>query len=89
MRALGGKTKATLNEFISSSQIREDPGSYPDADSMLRNLLVDHEAIIKTLRKHIEECQQLKDEGTANFLTDKMEEHEKMGWMLRLFLPSR
>jgi starvation-inducible DNA-binding protein len=89
VRALGAKTKATLNEFISSSQIREDPGSYPDADSMLKNLLVDHEAIIKTLRKHIEECQQLKDEGTANFLTDKMEEHEKMGWMLRSFLPSR
>jgi starvation-inducible DNA-binding protein len=89
VRALGEKTKATLNEFISSSQIREDPGSYPDADSMLRNLLVDHETIIKTLRKHIEECQQLKDEGTANFLTDKMEEHEKMGWMLRSFLPSK
>jgi starvation-inducible DNA-binding protein len=89
VRALGGKTRATLKEFISSSQIREDPGSYPDADSMLKNLLVDHEAIIKTLRKHIEECQQLKDEGTANFLTDKMEEHEKMGWMLRSFLPSR
>lgn len=89
VRALGEKTKATLNEFISSTQIREDPGSYPDADSMLRNLLVDHETIIKTLRKHIEECQQLKDEGTANFLTDKMEEHEKMGWMLRSFLPSK
>jgi starvation-inducible DNA-binding protein len=89
VRALGGKTKATLNEFMSSSQIREDPGSYPDADSMLKNLLIDHESIIKTLRKHIEECQQLKDEGTANFLTDKMEEHEKMAWMLRSFLPSR
>ena len=89
VRAMGGKTKATLNEFMSSSQIREDPGSYPDADSMLKNLLIDHESIIKTLRKHIEECQQLKDEGTANFLTDKMEEHEKMAWMLRSFLTSR
>lgn len=89
VRALGGKTRATLNEFVSTSQIHEDPGSYPDADSMLKNLLQDQETIIKTLRKHIEECQQLEDEGTANFLTDKMEEHEKMAWMLRSFLPSR
>ena len=52
---------------------------------MLGNLLKDHETIIKTLRKHIEECQELEDEGTANFLTDKMEEHEKMAWMLDYF----
>ena len=89
VRALGGKTKATLNEFVKSSQIHEDPGSYPDADSMLKNLLIDHEAVIKTLRKHVDECQELKDEGTANFLTDKMEEHEKMAWMIRSFLPTR
>ena len=44
---------------------------------MLGNLLKDHETIIKTLRKHIEECQELEDEGTANFLTDKMEVHER------------
>ena len=50
---------------------------------MLENLLSDHEVIIKTLRKNINECQDINDEGTANFLTDKMEEHEKMAWMLR------
>jgi starvation-inducible DNA-binding protein len=78
--------KATLKEFLSLSQIEEDPNSYPQADSMLKNLLTAHEAIIKSLRNNIEECQKLKDEGTANFLTDKMEEHEKMAWMLRSFL---
>jgi starvation-inducible DNA-binding protein len=53
---------------------------------MLSNLLSDHETIIKTLRKNIKECQELNDEGTANFLTDKMEQHEKMVWMLRSFI---
>jgi starvation-inducible DNA-binding protein len=86
VRAVGGKSRATLKEFISSSQIKEDVGSFPDADTMLGNLLSDHEAIIKTLRKNINECQDLNDEGTANFLTDKMEEHEKMAWMLRSFI---
>ena len=86
IRAVGGRTRATLKEFINSSQIREDVGSYPNADTMLGNLLSDHETIIKTLRKNINECQELNDEGTANFLTDKMEEHEKMAWMLRSFI---
>lgn len=86
VRAVGGKTRATLKEFINSSQIGEDVGSYPDADTMLGNLLSDHETIIKTLRKNIKECQDLNDEATANFLTEKMEEHEKMAWMLRSFI---
>ena len=86
VRAVGGRTRATLKEFINSSQIREDVDSYPNADTMLGNLLSDHETIIKTLRKNINECQELNDEGTANFLTDKMEEHEKMAWMLRSFI---
>ena len=86
---MGGR-KATLNEFAKIiPNWLEDPQIYPDADSMLKNLLIDHEAIIKTLRKHVDECQQLKDEGTANFLTDKMEEHEKMAWMIQSFLPTR
>jgi starvation-inducible DNA-binding protein len=86
IRSLGGKSRATLKEFLASTQINEDPGSYPDANTMLKNLLRDQESIIKTLRNHVDECQDLKDEGTANFLTDKMEEHEKMAWMLRSFL---
>jgi starvation-inducible DNA-binding protein len=86
VRAVGGKTRATLKEFVNSSQIREDVGSYPDADTMLGNLLSDHEAITKTLRKNVKECQELNDEATANFLTEKMEEHEKMAWMLRSFI---
>jgi starvation-inducible DNA-binding protein len=86
VRTLGSKTRATLKEFINSSQIQEDIGSFPNADTMLSNLLSDHETIIKTLRKNIKECQELNDEGTANFLTDKMEQHEKMAWMLRSFI---
>src|SRR5918994_7929875 len=73
VRAVGGKTRPTLKEFISSSQIGEDIGSFPDADTMLGNLLSDHETIIKTLRKNVKECQDLNDEATANFLTEKME----------------
>jgi len=35
VRAVGGRTRATLKEFINSSQIGEDVGSFPNADTML------------------------------------------------------
>ncbi len=57
VRAVRGKTIATLKEFINSSEIKEDIGSFPDADTMLGNLLSDHETIIKTLRRNSKECQ--------------------------------
>ena len=85
VRAVGGKIRATLKEFINSSEIKEDVG-ISRRRYHVSNLLSDHETIIKTLRKNIKECQDLDDEGTANFLTDKMEEHEKMAWMIRSFI---
>jgi starvation-inducible DNA-binding protein len=67
VRAVGGKTRATFKEFVNSSQIREDVGSYPDEDTMLGNVLSDHEAITKTLRKNVEECQELNDKALLTF----------------------
>lgn len=83
---LGGKTKATLSEFIGNSRIKEQPDTFPEAQTMLRNLLVDHESVIQTLRNDLETCTKLGDAGTADFLTGLMEQHEKMAWMLRSFL---
>jgi starvation-inducible DNA-binding protein len=53
---------------------------------MLENLLLDHESIIRQLRKDLETCEQFGDAGTADFLTAVMEKHEKMAWMLRSFI---
>ena len=57
---------------------------------MLANLLADHEQIIRGLRKDIDVCDgELNDQGTADFLTGLMEEHEKVAWMHRAFLEGR
>ena len=43
--------------------------------------------IIRNLRKHVEQCgEEFKDDGTADFLTGLMEQHEQMAWMLRSFI---
>lgn len=88
VRALGFKSFGTLEEFKKNSDLPENPGYNPDDLGMISSLLEDHEIIIRSLRENIDNLSELGDEGTANFLTDLMEKHEKMAWMLRAFLES-
>ena len=54
---------------------------------MIANLLGDHDAVIRQLRRDLETCaNRYRDMGTRDFLTGLMEQHEKMTWMLRAFL---
>ncbi|MCA9826978.1 MAG: DNA starvation/stationary phase protection protein [Nitrosopumilus sp.] len=85
-RSLGGKAKATLSEFAKNSRLKEQPDTYPQDQTMLRNLLLDHDSVIQALRQDIETCTKMGDAGTSDFLTGLMEQHEKMAWMLRSFL---
>ncbi len=86
IRTLGGKTSATLTEFIKSATLKEHPSKYPPAKTMIANLLADHETVIRRLRKGIEICGEANDVGTEDFLTQLMEKHEKTAWMLRAIL---
>ena len=89
-RQLGGKSFGTMEEFVRHSSIKEDPGEYPDANKMITNLLKDHEAIIQTLRKNADECdEEFEDMGTNDFLLEGMQKHEKMAWMLRAHLEGK
>jgi starvation-inducible DNA-binding protein len=83
-RQLGGKSLGTLDEFIHHSSVEEDPGEYPDAQTMISNLLRDHETIIQTLRKNADEAdEKYHDMATNDFFLETVEKHEKMAWMLR------
>ena len=51
---------------------------------MIGDLLGDHETIIRQLREDVQmTAEQYHDVGTSDFLTGTLEQHEKMGWMLR------
>ena len=87
IRSLGFKTSSTLSEFQKNSQLKEHPGDYPDANTMVSNLLEDHEKIIQTIREKTPEISgQYGDVGTEDFLVGLMEKHEKTTWMLRSIL---
>ncbi len=85
-RALGGRALGSMREFLKAARLRESSGRAPKAPAMLAELLRDHEAVIRSLRAGVDEAARLGDQGTADFLTGLMEEHEKAAWMLRAFL---
>lgn len=83
---LGSPVIGTLKEFIENSSLKETPGKNPDQNGMLKELLNDHETVIKALRKHIEDCdEKYKDAVTADFLTGLMAQHETIAWILRRY----
>ena len=84
---LGQKTIGTMQEYLKLAGIKEHPGKYADSKEMLKELFKDHETVIIELRKGIEECaEKSKDSGTADFLTNLMQQHETTAWVLRKYI---
>lgn len=86
VRALDEFSLGTLREFAEHGKLPEHPGQNPDDLAMIAWLAQDHDAIIRYLRVAIDDTATLHDMGTSNFLTDLIEQHEKMAWMLRVHL---
>ena len=84
---LGFIVPATLSEFLKLSSIKESPGKNPDQAGMIKELLKDHESVIISLRKGIDDCEdKFKDKGTADFLTGLIQDHETLAWTLRRYI---
>ncbi|MEC4896107.1 MAG: Dps family protein [Oscillatoria sp. PMC 1051.18] len=87
IRALGGYPVGTAAGFLEHATIKEHDGDVPTANEMVEDLVVTHEQIIRNLREDIDSCsEKYHDEGTADFITGLMEQHEEMAWMLRSFI---
>lgn len=83
VKALGGDACGSMQEFLAMTRLQEVVHEVPEAEEMVLLLLKDHEALIRSLRVDIETCAHVGDMGTNNFLTDLLEKHEKIAWMLR------
>lgn len=87
VRALGGFPIGTAKGFLENASIKEQTDHIPLATEMVAQLVDDHEQVIRNMREHIDKCSEdFHDEGTADFLTGLMEQHEEMAWMLRSFI---
>ncbi|WP_193196274.1 Dps family protein [Nostoc sp. MG11] len=87
IRALGGYPVGSMEGFLKIATLKEHAGSVPTATGMVSNLVEDHEQVIRNLRDHVDQSDdKFHDQGTADFLTGLMEEHEEIAWMLRSFI---
>jgi starvation-inducible DNA-binding protein len=88
IRQLGHYAPATLQSFLQLTHLTEKLGEKNDSLGFIKELVMDHEAIIVNLRENIKRfADEYGDAGTSDFITGLMEEHEKMAWMLRAHLP--
>jgi len=85
IRALGHEAPGTMKEFVSLAFIKEAQGK-KKAETMVKELLADHESIIEFIRNLIEKASGVRDEGTNDVLAPRIDAHEKTAWMLRSFL---
>lgn len=89
-RSLGGPAYGTFAEYSKNARLKETPGVNPDEDKMLKELLADHETVIRILREDLVKAgDKYGDVGTNDFLTGLMEKHEKTAWFIRAFIKER
>lgn len=75
-----------MAEFIKHSVVEENKkSSLPDTE-MIKQLVHDHESIIRSIRENLTLVEKYDDKGTEDYLIGLMEAHEKTAWMLRSHL---
>lgn len=87
IRALDFPAPATYSEFTRLSSIPE-PVGVPTAEEMIRLLVEGQETVVRTARALLPVVDKVSDVVTADLLTQRMQVHEKTGWMLRSLLES-
>ena len=85
IRALGHPAPGTYKEFVKLASIKEVEGVPKELD-MVRHLVAAQEATARTARNLFPLVSRANDQPTADLLTQRIEIHEKMAWMLRSLL---
>jgi starvation-inducible DNA-binding protein len=84
VRALDGHALATLAGYLRQTRLEEGSDPTLGWHGMVRELRDDHRAIIRILRRDIEEAERREDAGTADLLIKLLGQHEKTAWMLAM-----
>ena len=81
IRMLGECAPGSMAGYLKVASVKE-AGLIQDGTSMLQELAKDHRIVIGILRKSIECVTKTQDQGTLDFLIGRLQEHEKMAWMI-------
>jgi len=85
IRALDFPAPGSYAAFARLTSLTEEEG-VPTAEEMIRILVKDQEAVVRTARSIFPVVDAAHDEPTADLLTQRMQVHEKTAWMLRSLL---
>lgn len=85
IRALDFPAPGSYAAFARLTSLSEEQG-VPSAEEMIRALVKDQEAVVRTARSIFPVVDAAHDEPTADLLTQRMQVHEKTAWMLRSLL---
>ena len=84
VRYYGPVAPGSMTDMLSKTRLLEETDKDVNWELMVKTLLYDHEALIRSLREDIE-LSQGKHEAAdvADFLTGLLEMHQQMAWKLR------
>ncbi|MCR6631227.1 MAG: DNA starvation/stationary phase protection protein [Magnetospirillum sp.] len=85
IRALDFPAPGSYRQFAALTSLKEEDG-VPSAEDMIRILVKDQEAVVRTARSIFPVVDDAHDEPSADLLTQRMQVHEKTAWMLRSLL---
>ncbi|MFN8673178.1 MAG: DNA starvation/stationary phase protection protein [Candidatus Sericytochromatia bacterium] len=87
VRQLGYRASGSFFEYLNKTRLQEETKENLTSKQMLANILADHEALARNLRKDIELFNnEYADVGTGDFVTGLLQEHEKLAWFVRSHL---
>lgn len=82
IRQLGQKAPGSFSKFAALTTLKEGDEDLSASD-MVKDLLNDQSAIAESIEKALHVAQEIDDEVTIGFLTDRLAVHRKTKWMLK------
>ncbi|MFT6203167.1 MAG: starvation-inducible DNA-binding protein [Spirosomataceae bacterium] len=86
IRKLGYEVNGSMQDFLKQSQLNEEKQPFNEPEKMIKQLLDDHETIIRWIRNHVSVAGNAEDFGTEDFLVGLLRAHERTAWMLRSYI---
>lgn len=83
VRALGVFAPSGGKAFSELTAIDSADKAPPPAGEMVKNLLADHETLVRRAREALETASDADDAASEDLLTQRIQIHEKTAWMLR------
>jgi starvation-inducible DNA-binding protein len=84
IRKIGNFSNGSMKQFLSDCSLKEHTETATITESMISELVADHESLIRRLRGLIDDFDKKYDDmGSSDFVVGLMKKHEKMAWMLR------